>query len=145
MRASPSIPQVVEDFRNHLRSSSGHYLSLETFCRPYHVNVKSVRQWLYRHGQDVGSLFYGVLLEKYSSNPEFMLPPALGYEKYSSPGKPAKKDPACQAASLETIKGASVTFPDGVIVNIRQTSAFALNKFIDSYNKRTDQNNVQPE
>ncbi len=144
MDANLSYPQIIEDYKNHLRDFPDNHLSFESFCLPYHVRVKSVRQWMHRHGLDVSTVYYSVLLEKCNSDPDFILPSAIGSRRNlcnhmdtpSASGQPAIS---------ELIKGICVTFPDGVVINIRQTSASALNKFIESYNKLNDINHVQSE
>lgn len=78
MDANLSYPRIIEDYKKHLRDFTDNHLSFESFCLPYHVRVKSVRQWMRRHGLDVSSLYYEVLLEKCNSDPDFVLPSAMG-------------------------------------------------------------------
>lgn len=74
MDANLAFPRVVEDYKNHLRECPLYHLSIESFCLSYDVRVASVRQWMRRHGLDVSTLYYEVLLEKCHSNPDFILP-----------------------------------------------------------------------
>lgn len=141
MDANLSYPHIIEDYKNHLRNSVDSHLSFESFCLPYHVRVKSVRQWMRRHGLDVSTLYYDVLLERCKSDPTFVLPSPVGRRRNIS----SHLDNASSCSPSEMIKGISVTFPDGVIINIRQTTASALTKFIECYNKLNDIRHVQPE
>lgn len=143
MDANLLFPRIIEDYKNHLRKSPDKYLSFELFCTPYHIRVKSIRQWMRRHSLDVSTLYYSVLLEKYNSDPNFVLPSPLGNRKNISCN--IDKASTHTPSSSEVIKGVCVTFPDGIAISIRQTTASALTKFIDSYNKLNDQNHVQPE
>ncbi|WP_106830704.1 hypothetical protein [Parabacteroides pacaensis] len=81
MDANLSYPRIIEDYKKHLRDFTNNHLSFESFCLPYHVRVKSVRQWMRCHGLDVSSLYYEVLLEKCNSDPDFVLPSAMGSRK----------------------------------------------------------------
>ena len=131
---------IIEDYKNHLRESSGHYLSFESFCAPYPISVKNIRQWMWRHGLTVSTFYYSVLLEKYNSDPNFILPCPSGNRKNIS-NNTGKTYTPC---SPEAIKGICITFPDGIVINIRQTTASELTKFIDSYNKLNDHSHPQP-
>ena len=137
MHTTSCFAQIIEDYKTHLRESTECHMSFSSFCSSYRVRPQSVRQWMWRHGLDVRSLYYEVLLEKYnSSEPGLILPCPAGHRKNIE--KPTSDFP-----SDELIKGVCVTFPDGVVINIRQTSSSALTKFIDSYNKLNDKNHVQ--
>lgn len=127
--------RIIEDYKNHLRECCDNYLSFESFCAPYHIRMKNIRQWMWRHGITVGTLYYGVLLEKYNSDPNFILPSPTGNRKNVSNNT--------TSSSSEAIKGICITFPDGVVINIRQATAAELTKFIDSYNKLNDRSYVQ--
>lgn len=136
MDTTSSFAQIIEDYKTHLRESTESYMSFSSFCSSYRVRLQSVRQWMWRHGLDVRSLRYEVLLEKCNSDSGFLLPCPAGHRKNVE--KPTSDFP-----SDELIKGVCVTFPDGIVVNIRQTSSSALTKFIDSYNKLNETNHVQ--
>ena len=129
-----------------LRSFPDSYLSFQSFCELYNVRVESVRQWMRRRGIDLSVLYYEVLLKRSTSAPAFEIPQTFyGRRKTSRP--PAEQEPAAVqvVSSPEVLKGVSITFPDGVTVNIRQAHATALTKFIESYNKLSTQSYVQSE
>lgn len=144
MEANPLYPSIIEDYKDHLRDSSVPHLSFHSFCRQYKVRIRSVRQWMHRHGLDVTTLRYDVLLEECNVSPETAL--AGITREYNPPLLPAgEQHSSCSCHSSEMIKGACVTFPDGVIVSIRQTSPLGLTRFIESYNKVNDKKYVQPQ
>lgn len=151
-----SYPLIVEDYKHHLRSFPDSYLSFQAFCLPYKVRVESVRQWMRRHGLDLSTLYYEILLERSSTDPSFVIPQTFGGRSSSSSSSSSSAAAAaedikksqcrcsCQGSvSSEILKGVSITFSDGVIVNIRQASAMALTQFIESYNKLSAQSYVQ--
>lgn len=141
-----SFPLIIEDYKHHLRSFPDSYLSFQSFCEPYHVRVDSVRQWMRRHGIDLSALYYEILLERSTLDSTFEIPQIFGSKrKPSVPPVEEKSAPAQVASPAEVLKGVSITFPDGVIVNIREAHAPALTKFIESYNKLSSQNYVQSE
>lgn len=154
-----SYPLIVEDYKHHLRAFPDSYLSFQAFCLPYKVRVESVRQWMRRRGLDLSVLYYEILLERSCADPSFVIPQTFGGQRHSSSSSSAAAAAAaaadvekCQcpsscevSVSPEILKGVSITFSDGVIVNIRQASATALTKFIESYNKLSGQNYVQSE
>lgn len=141
-----SYPLIVEDYKHHLRSFPDSYLSFQSFCEPYNVRVESVRQWMRRRGIDLSVLYYEILLERSTLDPTFEIPQTFGRRRKTSPAVVDEKPASVQAAPPpEVLKGVSITFPDGVTVNIRQAHAPALTKFIESYNKLSAQNYVQSE
>lgn len=141
-----SYPLIVEDYKHHLRSFPDSYLSFQSFCEPYNVRVESVRQWMRRRGIDLSVLYYEILLERSTLDPTFEIPQTFGRRRKTSPPVVDEKPASVQAAPPpEVLKGVSITFPDGVTVNIRQAHVPALTKFIESYNKLSAQNYVQSE
>ncbi|WP_217932804.1 hypothetical protein, partial [Bacteroides caecimuris] len=149
MNANPLFPYIIEDYKNHLRSHSESHLSFHAFCGKYNVRIASVCQWMRRHGLDISTLRYEVLLENCHTDPDQVLSTIYRETRYTIPdtsSKERKTPPSSNDIPVENrIKGATITFPDGIIVNIQQTTPFALTKFIESYNKLTDRYHVQPE
>lgn len=68
MKANPLYPRIVEDYKQYLRSGHVKRISFTGFCRPYNVRLKSVLQWMKRHGTDVTTLRYEALLEQGAIN-----------------------------------------------------------------------------
>jgi hypothetical protein len=64
--------------------------------------------------------------------------------KGCSPVSGTGKEAAPEPEPGEWLKGVTATFPDGLVVSIRQSTAEALTKFIDSYNKLNTRSDVQP-
>lgn len=142
MNSNLLYSSIIDDYKHHLRKFPDQYLSFESFCRPYNIRVGTLRMWMRRRGLDLSVLYYEVLLERSGSDPSFVFPTAFRGKPSPSSASPSESCPA-KAVASDLLKGASVTFPDGVIVNIRQATASALTKFIESYNQSTDKNHVQ--
>jgi hypothetical protein len=62
--------------------------------------------------------------------------------KGCSPVRDTGKEAAPEHGGL--LKGVTATFPDGLVISIRQTTAGALTKFIDSNNKLNARTDVRP-
>lgn len=74
MEANPPIyPLIIADYKEHLRDASIPHLSFHFFCRHYKVKIKSVRQWMHRHGLDVTTMRYDALFEECNHSPETAL------------------------------------------------------------------------
>lgn len=144
MDPNPLFPYVVNEYKNHLRSSSASHLSFQAFCLKYNVRIKSVEQWMHRHGLNVGTLRYEVLLEQCNVDPDFVLSEIYREQRRPVPVSFPKHSEKTIPVS-DRIKSVTVTFPDGIVVNIRQTSVCALAKFIESSNRLNEKSHVQPE
>ena len=129
MQHNPLFPRIVEEYKSHLRTHCERPLSFSAFCRGYNIRYSSITQWMRRHRLSVEILRYEVFLEGYPVNSLVNSVETKQKERIQG----------------DHLKGVSITFPDGVIVAIRQSSASALSNFIDSYNKIIDLNYVQPE
>jgi hypothetical protein len=148
MYADPLFPEVVSSYKE--RYQSGIRESFFSYCRRRHVAYPSVTQWMRRHGMSVASLRLEALLEQggFLGGEERIGDEALSVDvldellKGSSPVRGTRREAAPEGGDL--LKGVTATFPDGMVVNIRQTTAAALTKFIDSYNKLNDRPDVQP-
>lgn len=146
MESSTLFSSTIESYRTYLRDSSVKHITFQCFCRKRHVDCKGIRQWMSRHGISIETIRYEILQEQCRSNPDSVLSnisrtmvrrrlPAIFKERTGGEKLPANKQ----------LKGGTICFPDGVNVNIRQTSASALTKFIKSYNKLSDSTHVLPE
>ncbi len=58
MESNPLYPLNYCGLQEHLRNASIPHLSFHSFCRHYKVKIKSVRQWMHRHGLDVTTMRY---------------------------------------------------------------------------------------
>lgn len=141
MHSNPLFPRIIEDYKTHLRSVCDSPLSFQSFCSTYSVAMKSLRQWMRRHGLSVSTLRYEILLEQNGTALDSFLQSTYR-EKKCTIAVLSKKSSSGELPASEQIKGATVTFPDGVVVSIRQTSACALTKFIESYHLINDKRHV---
>jgi len=136
MQANELFPRVVSEYKELLKSGDS-AVSLSAYCRGRRVSYKSVTQWMHRHGMDGQSLRMEALLEKQQVGASGK-PCGLAAEKLMIPlhfsGMKEKG-----GDEMEQMKGVNLTFPDGVVVSIKETSCQALNKFIELYNKTTAQ------
>lgn len=73
--------RIIEDYKNHLRESYDNYLSFEAFCAPYHIRVKNIRQWMWRHGLTVSTFYYSVLLRSTTLTQTSYFPPRPEVER----------------------------------------------------------------
>lgn len=137
MQANELFPQVVSEYKELLKSGDSGHVSLSSYCRSRHVSYRSVSQWMRRHGMDGQSVRLEALLEKQQVGASGK-PCDVATEKLLLPVHfSGMKEKGVDV--MEQMKGVSLTFPDGVVVCIKETSWQALNKFIESYNKTTPQ------
>jgi hypothetical protein len=142
MYADPLFPEVVSSYKE--RYKTGIRESFLSYCRRRHVGYKSITQWMRRHGMSIASLRMEALLEQGSFPCGEALQVEVLDELLSScpPAGVVRKDATPDADSL--LKGVTATFPDGLVINIRQTTAVALTKLIDCYNRLNVRPDVQP-
>ena len=120
MYSLPIFPQIVEDYKQYLRKCVPPALSFLQFIKPYHVRYASLTQWMRRHGLSVQQLQYDALLEKCGTD---------------------RSEIIAQLASK--MQPDSITFPDGLVVNIVESSSAALYDFINRYNHLLDSQDVR--
>lgn len=133
-------PHIIEEYKNYLRSTGDYRLPFSRFCLRYDIRTSTIDHWMQRNGTSVSLLRYEVMLEMYAANPTSVSPPQPPSEK--------KKEIidvcAMKQRGDQVLKGVSVNFPDGTVVNIRQAPAATLTKFIESYNQRCEKDHVCP-
>jgi hypothetical protein len=139
-KTSPGVlPRIVDDYTQHLRENKSCHLSLTKYCQQRNVSLKSVSQWMTRHGISASQLKVEALPELYSpviaevtpaDHSEKMLIP-IAFHSHSS-----NKRNISASENNFLIKGVNITFPDGVIVTIKEVVQQDLNQFIRSYNNR---------
>lgn len=140
IKTSPGVFScIVNDYTQHLLENKSCHLSLTKYCQQRNVSLKSVSQWMTRHGISVSQLKAEAFPELYSSviaevtpadHSEKMLFP-IAFHSHSS-----NKRNASTSGNNSLIKGVNITFPDGVIVTIKEIVQQDLNQFIHSYNNR---------
>lgn len=143
MKANSRFPQTVEAYKAHLLEARPSYDSFQNFCRKRGVCYKGVAQWMRRHNLSVGSLRLEAMLEK--ADPKSSLEDTL-IDLSSQPFPIIKSGKTPRSIPLDQyIKGATLVFPDGVSISIRQTTPKALISIVESYNKLTTTHYAQPE
>lgn len=130
-------PILVEDHKNHLRNTGSQHLSFSLFCRKQKTRTESVRQWMRRHGLSVSKLRHKVVLEMLEDGSLFS-----GETTESGTGIGSDSN---KKKNFTVLKGVSITFTDGTVVNIREAPALILSDFLDSYNQLCDKNYVLSE
>ncbi|MGL5636954.1 MAG: hypothetical protein ACRCX5_04210 [Bacteroidales bacterium] len=108
----------------------GKEITLRDFCKEKHVNYPPMTAWLSRKGIFVSSL--NPVKKKNTSK--------LPIKKEKNPDIISNQTfvPIQPQDSLKNemcgLTGISITFPDGVCITIKQSSASALSDFINNYN-----------
>lgn len=137
MESSSLFPGILSDYKKLLLCEGVSSISLSRYCRGRMVSYKSITQWMQRHGVHVSSLKTEALIEKYgsvppentfSSQPTTELTP-IDMLAGSKRGKNMVQSPP--------LTGLTLTFPDGMIISIKEAPAESLSKFIECYNKNT--------
>jgi hypothetical protein len=137
MYANPLFPEIVSDYRSLL--VEGVTLSLSRYCRDRRVSYESLSQWMRRHGMQVSSLRLEAILEKHKLSSGGKEALVLSEEQISALLHPAKKEKpkGIVSNSVDTLKGVTLNFPDGITVCIRQVSPAALVGFLSSYTSQS--------
>ena len=108
--------------------------------KPVTIARKGVMQWMHRHNRSVGSLRLEVLLEK-NGNDSNLKSSLIEVSGQSFP----IKNSCISSRNIpldQYIKGAILSFPDGVSISIRETTPSALMKLFELYTQVTGNPNV---
>lgn len=124
-------PRLIEDYKNYLRTTGDYRSPFSDFCLRRGMCMSTIDHWMMRNGTSVSLLRYEVMLEMYAANPTSIAPP----EKPSDKKKNVLDLCQVNGRDHQVLKGVSINFPDGTVVNIRQASAVSLNKFIELYHQ----------
>lgn len=119
MTAHDLYAHTLSEYKSRLISFPG--LTLLSHCRECHVHYHGMSLWLSRQGIRIRDL-------KPSSCPP--LPEC----SESSFGRLVPVPAALPSSSSDMLYGVNITFPDGVIVSIKQGSSLSVHRFIDRYN-----------
>ena len=140
MKAETRFPRTVEAYKAHLHEDRPHYDSFQTFCRKQGVRYKGVMQWMHRHNRSIGSLRLEVLLEK-NGNDSNLKSSLIEVSGQSFPIKNSRIS-SRNIPLDQYIKGAILSFPEGVSISIRETTPSALMKLFELYTQVTGNPNV---
>lgn len=130
-------PDLIEGYKNHLRTCGDHRLSFNAYCVQYNIRYQSAGQWMRRHGLSVTKL----RLEVYSE----MCADGVSVPRLKSTAASVVKLGSRKQKNEKKLSGVCITFTDGTIVNIRHALPLVLAKFIESYNQICDKRYVQSE
>ena len=130
MKASELYTLAIEEYRQICILST---MTLRDYCKERHICYGGIQNWMSRHSIKVVDLKPRPVLPEVS---------ASTYEQASSEGqqiyplsftKEASEKPVFAGNVFPVLKGVSITFPDGVIISIKEISQEDLNKFIQTY------------
>jgi hypothetical protein len=141
MYSLPIFPQIVDDYKRHLRSGVTPPQCFYQFVKPYHVRYVSLTQWMRRHGLSVQQLQYDALLEKCGTHRDEVL--AQLSSKMQPDIHPVILKGKGGISEDKLLRKVSVTFPDGLVVSIVEASSAALYDFINRYNHLLDSQDVR--
>ena len=121
MTAHDLYTQSLSEYKSRLCSFPG--LTLRSYCREYHVHYHGMTLWLSRHGIRIRDL-------KASNSTPLPECPQSSFSRLV----PVPDSTARAESSSDMLYGVTITFPDGVIVSIKQGSSFSVHRFIHRYN-----------
>ena len=108
-------------------------MTLRDYCKERHICYNGIQCWMSRHSIKVVDLKPRPVLPEVS---------ASAHEQSSCEGqqiyplsftKEASEKPVFAGNVFPVLKGVNITFPDGVIIYIKEISQEDLNKFIQTY------------
>ena len=143
MYSLPIFPQIVEDYKQYLRKCVPPALSFFQFIKPYHVRYASLTQWMRRHGLSVQQLQYDALLEKCGTDRSEVIAQLASKMQPDPEIPPITLKGKCGISEDKLLRKISITFPDGLVVNIVESSFAALYDFINRYNHLLDSQDVR--
>lgn len=143
MYSLPIFPQIVEDYKQYLRKCVPPALSFLQFIKPYHVRYASLTQWMRRHGLSVQQLQYDALLEKCGTDRSEVIAQLASKMQPDPEIPPITLKGKCGISEDKLLRKISITFPDGLVVNIVESSSAALYDFINRYNHLLDSQDVR--
>ena len=130
MTASELYTLAIEEYKQISISCT---LTLRDYCKERHICYNGIQCWMSRHSIKVVDLKPRPVLPEVS---------ASAHEQSSCEGqqiyplsftKEASEKPVFAGNVFPALKGVSITFPDGVIISIKEISQEDLNKFIQTY------------
>jgi len=130
MKASELYTLAIEEYKQISISCT---MTLRDYCKERHICYNGIQCWMSRHSIKVVDLKPRPVLPEVS---------ASAHEQSSCEGqqiyplsftKEASEKPVFAGNVFPALKGVSITFPDGVIISIKEISQEDLNKFIQTY------------
>jgi hypothetical protein len=132
MKASELYTKTIEGYKQEISVSP---ITLRDYCNTHHVNYKGIQLWMSRNSITVAQLKKGITVHSDSPSDFPAVQTESGQQIYplSFQAGAAKKEDI-RKSTYSCVKGVNITFPDGVIVSIKEITPEDLNKFILSYN-----------
>ena len=130
MTASELYTLAIEEYKQISISCT---MTLRDYCKERHICYNGIQCWMSRHSIKVVDLKPRPVLPEVS---------AFAHEQASCEGqqiyplsftKEASEKPVFAGNVFPVLKGVNITFPDGVIITIKEISQEDLNKFIQTY------------
>ena len=130
MKASELYTLAIEEYKQISISCT---MTLRDYCKERHICYHGIQCWMSRHSIKVVDLKPRPVLPEVS---------ASAHEQSSCEGqqiyplsftKEASEKPVFAGNVFPVLKGVNITFPDGVIISIKEISQEDLNKFIQTY------------
>ncbi len=129
MKASELYTLAIEEYRQICILST---MTLRDYCKERHICYGGIQNWMSRHSIKVVDLKPRPVLPEVSASTEQTT--CEGPQIYPlSFTKEASEKPVFAGNVFPVLKGVSITFPDGVIISIKEISQEDLNKFIQTY------------
>jgi len=132
MKASELYTKTIEGYKQEIVVSP---ITLSDYCKTHHVNYKGIQLWMSRNSITVAQLKKEITAHSDSSSDFPAVQTESGQQIYPlsfQVGGAKKED--IRKSSYSCVKGVNITFPDGVIVSIKEITPEDLNKFILSCN-----------
>jgi tetratricopeptide (TPR) repeat protein len=126
MEASGRYSKAIKKYQEVIEKTP---ITLSSFCQSHHINHRGLKQWMSRNNLTVRGLKSVVCSVDERAmvydTPQQVFPLSFSGSKESV--FPEKK------STFSLLKGVTVTFPDGVIVSIKEISRRDLSDFINVY------------
>lgn len=132
MKASELYTKTIEGYKQEISVS---LITLRDYCKTHHVNYKGIQLWMSRNSITVAQLKRGVTVHSDSPSDYPVVQTESEQRIYPLSFQAAgvqKQD--IRKSTYSFVKGVNITFPDGVIVSIKEITREDLNKFILSCN-----------
>ena len=105
----------------------GEFKSLSSYCRLTHTSYEGIKYWIRSRGLSVKSL------KKSRSSPETAL---ITTDAGTKPMSFIQFAPSAPAAPSASMRGVSITFPDGVNLSLQECSAESVADLLAIYRSR---------
>ena len=140
MEPNEKIPKLVESYKALLYRKGSQAPSLKSYCARHNLRYASVQQWMGRRNMSVATLQLSVLLDKSSGQsqgtPVSDLPSLRDWMFGRYEAKEGKaKEPCVEIPVEDLLQGVTLTFPDGLVVQIRRASNRSVVNFIEQYDQ----------